>query len=101
MWRTQIKNQGFEAGIVFEIILKKCFHLLIGCGGYLNMGLLGLDLLILVLGIFDKFIGIWFSRIGDTNWSGTQKLLWEFTIPIRNFSDDWGIPNWVQLKIII
>ena len=100
MWRTQIKNQGFETGIVFEIILKKCFHLLIGCGGYLNMGLLGLDLLILVLGIFDKFLGIWFSHIGDTNWSGTQKLLWEFTIPIRNFSD-WGIPNWVQLKIII
>ena len=58
MWRTQIKNQGFEAGIVFEIILKKCFHLLIGCGGYLNMGLLGLDLLILVLGIFDNFLGI-------------------------------------------
>ena len=58
MWRTQIKNQGFEAQIVFEIILKKCFHLLIGCGGYLNMGLLGLDLLIIVLGIFDKFLGI-------------------------------------------
>ena len=64
------------------------------------MGLLGLDLFILVLGIFDKFLGICFSHIGDTNWSGTQKLLWEFTIPIRNFSD-WGIPNWVQLKIII
>ena len=58
LWRTQIKNQGFEAQIGFEIILKKCFHLLIGCGGYLNMGLLGLDLLILVLGIFDKFLGI-------------------------------------------
>ena len=58
MWRTQIKNRHFDPVIVFEIILKKCFHLLIGCGGYLNMGLLGLDLLILVLGIFDNFLGI-------------------------------------------
>ena len=58
MWRTQIKIPLPYPQIVFEIILKKCFHLLIGCGGYLNMGLLGLDLLILVLGIFDKFLGI-------------------------------------------
>ena len=44
-----------QTQIVFEIILKKCFHLLIGCGGYLNMGLLGLDLLIQFWGFLISF----------------------------------------------
>ena len=58
MWRTQIKIPDPYPQVVFEIIAKKGFYLLFGCGVYLNMGILGLDLFILVLGIFENFMGI-------------------------------------------
>ena len=45
-------------GNCFRDNLEKVFSPSNWVRGYLNMGLLGLDLLILVLGIFDKFLGI-------------------------------------------
>ena len=55
---TPISYEFPLAQVVFEIIAKKGFYPLFGCGGYLNMGILGLDLFILVLGIFENFMGI-------------------------------------------
>ena len=49
---------GFWGANCFRDNLEKVFSPSNWVRGYLNMGLLGLDLLTLVLGIFDNFLGI-------------------------------------------